>query len=478
MNPLNRRQSLGLIAAGALAAGSTQAAAKIFDVHDFGAKGDGQTLDTEAVQKAVDAAAQAGGQVKLRTGMKYLLAPVELKGGIDFHLEGNAEILVSTNPADYGAPDSSKNGDSSTGTMASANLQAVLHASGADKLTISGTGTINGRSPEFMDHYDDVGEWWVPKKFRPKLVVLENCKDLTIRDITLKQAPSWTVHLLGCQRVDIGHISIHNQPDVPNCDGIDPDHCQDVNIHNCHIICGDDAIVIKATKGHDDLGPSRNITVRDCVLETQDSGVKIGTETTQDIHDVLFERCTVVNGCRGLCIQLRDAGSVYNVIFRDITFTSRYFSAPWWGRGEAISFTAIPRAPGAAIGTIHDILVQNVSGKAENSIRVSGSAESRIRNVTLDNVKVTFDRWTKYPGGVYDNRPTTAMDGVENHGTAGISLRHADNIMLKNCTVQWGINVPDYFTHALQAEDVTGLKNEGFTGTAAHPGKDAAIVTG
>ncbi len=473
MSKLNRRQSLALIATGGLAAGQANAKPKVFDVHDYGAKGDGQTLDTQAVQKAIDAAAKAGGQVKLRTGKTYLLSPVELKGGIDFHLEGTAEIMVSVNPDDYGTP-----ADSGTGTAASASLQAVLHASGADKLTLSGTGTINGRSPEFMERYDDVGEWWVPKKFRPKLVVLENCKDLTIRDITLKQAPSWTVHLLGCQRVKIDHISIHNAPDVPNCDGIDPDHCQDVDIRNCHIVCGDDAIVIKATKGHDDYGPSRNITVRDCVLETQDSGVKIGTETTQDIHDILFERCTVVNGCRGLCIQLRDAGSVYNVIFRDITFTSRYFSAPWWGRGEAISFTAIPRTPGGAIGTIHDILVQNVSGKAENSIRVNGSAQSRIRDVTLDNVKVTFDRWTKYQGGVYDNRPTTAMDGIETHATVGISLRHADNISLKNCVVEWGKNVPDYFSHALQAEDVTGLKNNGFKGNGAHPDKDQAIVTG
>jgi len=306
--------------------------------------------------------------------------------------------------------------------------------------------------------------------------VLTNCKGLEVHDITFSEAPEWGLHMIGCEHVLVDNLKIRNLLDVPNCDGIDPDHCRDVEIRNCNIVCGDDAIVIKATRQATDYGPSANIRVHDCVIQTQDAGVKIGTETTQDVHDIRFERCEIRSSSRGLCIQARDEGSVYNIDFRDIKFVSRYHSDPWWGRGEAISLTAIPRTAQTKIGTIHDVRIQNVSGRAENSVRVQGSKESRIRGVTMENVAVTLDRSTQYTGGLFDNRPTTAYPGIEQHGNPGFSIRHADNVVLKHCSVKWGDKRPDYFTHALEAEAVTGLELTGFAGEAAHPERDADIV--
>jgi hypothetical protein len=307
--------------------------------------------------------------------------------------------------------------------------------------------------------------------------VLTACKDLEVRDISFSEAPEWGLHLLGCEGVLVENLTVRNLLDVPNCDGIDPDHCRDVEIRKCNVTCGDDAIVIKATRQAEDFGPCSNITVRDCVLRTQDSGLKIGTETTEDIHGIRFEGCRIVSSCRGLTIQLRDEASVYDIDFRDITFVAQYHSDPWWGRGEAISFTAIPRTPQTKVGTIHDVRVRDVRGKAENSVRVNGTKESRIRNVTLENVAVTLDRWTKYKGGLFDNRPTTAYPDIEPRGNPGFSIRYADNVTLEDCSVKWGSNLPDYFTNALEAEDVTGLKLLKFSGKAAHPGRDKDIVT-
>lgn len=433
---------------------------KVFDIRKYGAVGDGRTLDSAAIQRAIDeaAAAGSGAQVLVPGGGHYLIGALELKGSIDFHLADDAELVVSTEQKDF-------------------NGRAAISATNLQGLRLTGTGSINGRSREFMERFDEVDEWWRPKGFRPRLVVLNGCKDLEIRDLTLSQAPSWTLHLLGCERTLVDGIKIMNQLDVPNCDGIDPDHCRDLEIRNCHIVCGDDAIVIKTTRQGASYGPSSKIRVHDCILETQDSGVKIGTETTQDISDVRFERCEIRQGCRGLCIQLRDEGNVSNIDFRDIKFVSRYFSDPWWGRGEAISFTAIPRTPTTKVGSMHDIRVTNVTGKAENSIRICGSPQSRAHDVTFDNVDVTFERTTKYKGGLWDNRPTTAIEGIELHGNPGYSIRHADNVTLKDCRVSWGQNRPDYFTHAIEAEDVTGLQTPGFKGEAAHPERDKAIVT-
>jgi hypothetical protein len=97
--------------------------------------------------------------------------------------------------------------------------------------------------------------------------------------------------------------------------------------------------------------------------------------------------------------------------------------------------------------------------------------------VTLENVAMTIDRWTRYPGGVFDNRPTEGRyPEIEPHGTPGFHLRSADNVVLKRCRVAWGENRPEYFTHALETEDVRGLEVSGFVGEAAHPERDSAMA--
>ena len=433
---------------------------QVFNVLQYGASGDGKTLDTKAIQDAIDHASKTGNQaiVLIPSGHKYLIGTLYLKDNINFCLEGNSELMVSTDRKDYSG-------------------EAAIMAQGANHLKISGTGSINGRALEFMSHYDVENGWWVPKEWRPKLFILTSCHELEIKNITIEKAPLWSLHLLGCEHVLIDSIRIKNNLDVPNCDGIDPDHCRNVEIRNCSILCGDDAIVVKTTLQDKNYGPSANIWIHNCELETQDSGLKIGTETTQDIFNIVFEKCHIKTSCRGLTIQLRDAGNVFNVLFKDITFVSRYYSNPWWGRGEAISFTSIPRNQGTKIGIIHDIQVQNVQGLSENSVRINGTKESRINNISFDKVDITMNRSTSFMGGLFDNRPTKAYDGIEMHGNPGYYICFADNINLTGCSMHWGINIPDYFTHALEAHDVTGLKIEKFTGEAAHPRRDKAIVT-
>jgi len=430
-----------------------------FDVRDFGAKGDGRTLDTPAFQAAIDAAAAAGpARVLVRGGKRYLLGSLELKGGLDFHLADDAELLISTHRRDY------------------TNAKAFLRAEYADGLRLSGTGRINGRGREFMRRFDPVDEWWRPKPFRPRLFEFIACRGLEICDFTFGAAPAWGLHLLGCEHVLVDRLKIRNDLDLPNCDGIDPDHCRDVEIKNCDIVCGDDGVVIKTTRQPVDFGPSARIAVKDCVFETQDSALKIGTETTQDIHDIRIERCVIRSSCRSFNIQLRDEGSVYNVLVRDLTFSSRFHSPPWWGRGEAFSITAIPRAPESKIGRIHHVRLQNFHGRAENSGRVQGCAQSRPHDISLENINLTLDRWTPYPGGMFDNRPTTAGPALEPHRTPAFSIRQADKVILDRCRASWGGLAPDYFTHALEAEDVTSLAVRRFTGAAAHPGRDEAVV--
>ena len=282
--------------------------------------------------------------------------------------------------------------------------------------------------------------------------------------------------MVGCEHVLVDGMRIRNLLDVPNCDGIDPDHCRDVEIKNCDIVCGDDAIVVKSTRQQRDFGACSGIRVHDCLIETQDCGVKIGTETTQDIHDVVFERCEIRSSSRGIGIQLRDEGNVSDITFRDIKLVSRLHSDPWWGRGEAISLTVHPRNAQTKVGKLHDIRIRDITARAENSARICGCPESPITGVTLESITLTMDRWTKYPGGVWDNRPGGADNGIERHDTPGFGIRHARNVSINKCSVVWGTHLGDTFSHALEAESVTGLGITHFSGTAAHPERDSDIA--
>ncbi|HTB86226.1 MAG TPA: glycosyl hydrolase family 28 protein [Candidatus Sulfotelmatobacter sp.] len=424
-------------------------AAKDFDVLDFGAKGDGQSLDTAAIQRAIDAAATNNGRVVIPHWKKFLTGSLQLKSGIDFHISG--ELIISTNPADY-------SGD------------AVITAANTTGLRITGGGKISGRSLEFMTSFDAEHDLWLFSDWRPAMFKLTGCRDLVVRDITIEDAPSPGLQLLRCDNVLLYNLTVKNRLDVPDTDAIIADHSRYVGINNCDLACGDDAIVIKSTRQTNELGECANIHVQDCKIQTQSAGLKIGAETTGNIHDITFDRCQIISSGRGLCIQLRDEGEISDVTFRDIRLASRYHADWWWGRGEAISFTAYPRDAGTKIGKLHDVLVQNVSGRAENSVRINGSTNSLIRNVRLDNVGFVFTRWSKYPGAVYDNRPTRTHVPLEPHVMDAFNLRFAENVTLSQCSAIWVTNSPDYYRDSVGTEDSKAVKIIGFRGESeSHP---------
>ena len=134
----------------------------------------------------------------------------------------------------------------------------LIQADDADDIAITGTGTIDGNAEAFLGAFrDETGRYIrAANEWRARGIGLFRCSGVRIHDFTFRDCAQWTMHLTGCEDIVIDGITIKNGLDVPNCDGIDPDHCRNLRISNCHIEAGDDGIVLKNTKEYEELGPS------------------------------------------------------------------------------------------------------------------------------------------------------------------------------------------------------------------------------
>ena len=440
----------------------------MYNIADFGAAGDGRALDTQAIQKAVDAChAAGGGTVLVPAGKTFVTGTVRLKGRVTLHVENGARLLSSDNP------------DHFTGSP----YEAMIAADGADHVAITGQGVIDGRARAFMTA--ELPHIFRGARRRPHTIVLTGCRHVTIRDVTIQNAAHWALHPAGCQDVLIHGIRILNDLKVPNGDGIDPDHCRNVRICDCHVEAGDDCICIKNERPGMDLGPTENITVTGCTLISTSSAIKIGSGSCNDFRNLVFQGCVVSASNRGLGIQMRDEGNLEDVIFADMVVQTRLFHSSWWGKAEPIYVTAIPRVPGRPLGRVRHVRFSNILCRAENGAYIAGSPESPIEDLVLDGVRIQVDKWTKWPGGWYDRRPCSippdgtppeAEPGLVRHATAGVYAEYAKGLVLRNTEIAWGPNVQADWGHALEAHHVADLRLEGFRGAAGRPGLEPTVI--
>lgn len=451
-------------------AGHTRSA--FFDVLLFGARGDGKTNDTRAIQQAIDSCAkQGGGIVSLNFARIYVSGTLVLKANVDLRIEEGSTLKASGD----------RNGFRTLGSL--------VFADHADNVAISGKGKIDGNFHAFLKDrvaggyqvtwpflgpfdplYDKPGIDHIDG--RPRMVLLVGCKGASLRDFTVVDSPTWTIHPIGCENLEISGITIRNDLEVPNCDGIDIDHCQNVRIESCDIQAGDDCIVLKTSRNFSEYGACENIAVANCILTSTSAGIKIEPEGSDPIRMAVFTGCTISNSNRGIAVLNRDGALIENLMFSDLLITTDLKPAMWWGAGEPVHISNVTRSLGLTKGVVRNLQFNNLICKGESGIYIHGWADCPIYGITFSNVDLTLKKISQQTGGFYDLRPGDVAGGIYQHTIAAIYCELAKNLAFRDVTVHWEGPLPTYYGPALEARHIQNLSLSNFRGHGAHPASD------
>lgn len=379
---------------------SSRGAAKRFVISDFGAVADGKTLNTAAIQKAIDAAAQVGGGVVEIPKGTFCSGSIFLKKGVELHLAAGAVLLGSTNIEDYPKRETRIEGHFEPWRMALVNAQQL------DGVRITGSGTLNGNGVPFWEAF------WQRRKDnpkctnleveRPRLVFIDRCRDVRVSGVALEDSGFWNLHLYRCREVTVEDVRITIPSAAklnlrgPSTDGIDVDSSQDVTIRRCYISTNDDNIALKGSKGpladHDkDSPPVENILVEDVECGDGNGLITCGSEATT-IRNVTVRNCRMTGRATVLTLKLRpDTPQHYeNITLDGITLagSGRIINcAPWTQFFELNGHAAPARR-------VNNITLRNLRGEYGALGTLRGNNGDVLRDITLEDfdVKVSTDR--------------------------------------------------------------------------------------
>jgi polygalacturonase len=453
-----------------------------FNVRDFGATGDGKTLDSPAINRAIDAAATAGG------GTVWVTAGTYLSGSI--HLKSNIHLLIDVGATILGAPQS-MNAYDETEPYSFGGYQdgghcyfhnSLIWGENLTNVSISGNGMIHGggleKDPEILNRMCGHDTWETPEKaskevFKPvrignKAIALKLCKNVLIRDVTIFHGGHFAILTTGCDNLTVDNVTMDT-----NRDGIDIDCCRNATISNCRVNSpGDDGICPKSTYVLGRPVITENLTITNCQVSGFKEGtlldgtmvpvkngngrIKFGTESSGGFRNCTVSNCTF-RGCRGLALEEVDGGILENITISNISMMEAQTYAIYIATGKR------NRTPGLTTPSrMKNILISNVVATGVDrisGIQIVGLPEHPIEGVRLENIKLTCNGGgtREHAGNVPaelgsdypEPRPSNIMPAY------GLFARHVKGLELANINFSF---LKDDFRPAIQCVDVKGLE--------------------
>lgn len=444
--------------------------------------GDGKTLNTSAIQTAIDKLSRkGGGKLTLLQG-KYLTGAIQLKSGVELHLEAGAELLGSTDPKDYYQLQVGGEGDV---VRKDNSKYGLILAQGAKNIRLTGYGTINGRGRELALTIDSLCKAGILKDehystrlhrpseiMRPKLFFFSECDGVEITHLTLRESACWGLSFDQCRNMKLDNLTVLNRA-YWNNDGIDLTDCADVEVANCYINAADDGICLKS---YHLRGVSENIHIHDCHIESSASAVKFGTASWGAFRDIKITNIDVLNTFRScIAIESVDGARIENILVDGMKARNT---------SNAI-FVKLGNRAGDGTGYIRDVTLKNfdvelAAGRPDGDYDIRGPEVSYFHNpfpssitgypghpvqgVVLDSIRIVA------PGNASKGMAYVRVDEVpENEKNYpeftmfgelpawGFFFRHVDGLTLRNVDL---VYVRKDFRSPIVKDDVWNYQEE------------------
>ncbi|UPM44291.1 glycoside hydrolase family 28 protein [Halocatena salina] len=382
-----------------------------FDIREYGATGNGDDPETDAIQTALDACAEAGGTVYVPSET-YVTGPLRVGDDTTLYLSPGATLRFVGDYDTFPTIESRWEGWDQVG------FHPCLFVEDAQNVSITGRGTIDGNGAYWWSFYetpmserpeglqerlaeferrnekgDDVSSF----THRPPLCQIAHSENVTVSGVTLCNSPFWNTHVVYSENVTLHDVTVKNPADAPNGDGIDIDSSQCVRISDTYINAGDDAICIKSGKNAEGRAvgePASEITVTNCTVESGHGGVVIGSEMSGDVRDVVVSNCTFTDTDRGVRIKTqRDRGGVVEDLRFD-TILMRRVACPFVINGYY--FTPLDSDPQPI--TEGTPMVRNVSFRSitarnvETAGFLAGLPEQHFEGISFADVRIDATR--------------------------------------------------------------------------------------
>ena len=410
---------------------------KTYQILDYGAKGDGSTLNTEAIQRAIDEChANGGGRVLFPEG-RFLTGTVQIKDNVTLYLEQGSVLLGSTDLKDY------KNVDPFVEGLGIEVGWALVVAVDSKNIGIEGQGSIDGQGVALKERHIQTdlrpeGERWGK---RPFLLRVIRCSEVNISGVSLLYSGAWTSHYFQSKNITIDNVRIISHG-VPHNDGIGIDGCQNVRISNCDIDSGDDALVFKTTSSK---MACKNIVVRGMRLKSNQAGIKMGTESMANFENIDISDCHIYdtrNG--GIKLLTVDGAHLRGVVISDVTMEN--VRTPMLFRlGSRLSVFRKDSDEQQVTGTLENVLIRNIKAQAASEaqltppsgILITGVPGHYISGLTLENIEISLagggsksDAQAEVPEAV-DQYPEIKTFGPK-IPAYGVWARHVKELKLRN----------------------------------------------